>query len=239
MAGSDDDVDPRLRLTEQADEPPTSCCSTPADQLIAHRFDRRSSRWTDAQAFPAMVAVSTGLFAMLDDVADKRPSILELGCGSGALAAALLVAGASRLSGLDLSPVSVDLARRRVAAAGLADRARFAVGNAARANLERHEWVILDRSICCFRDGPRLVDAAIAAAGSRIAISVPDSRGWRGVVNRVIWTAENLWDRVSGGCPGYVHDLNGIVEQLSSAGFAPTSGRSGHVGLWHVGVYDR
>ena len=240
VAGSDDAVDPRLGLTgEHVDELPAACCSTPADQLIAYRFDRRSSRWTDSDTFPAMVAVSTGLFALLDDAADRRPTVLELGSGSGALAAALLAAGASRVSGLDLSPMSVDLARRRVATAGFADRAQFRVGNAATVSLERHDWVVLDRSICCFRDGPRLVDAAIAAAGSRIALSVPDSRGWRGVVNRLIWTAENLWDRVSGGCPGYVHDLNAIEEQLGRAGFRPASGRVGHIGLWFVGVFER
>lgn len=226
-------------MDEPTEETPAACCSNPADELIAHRFDRRSSRWTDTHAFPAMVAVSTGLFGLLDDAADQRPSVLELGCGSGALAAALLAAGAARLSGLDLSPVSIDLARRRVAAAGVADRTRFSVGNAVTDKLERHDWVVLDRSICCFRDRPRLVDAAIAAAGSRIALSVPESRGWRGIVNRAIWTGENIWDRVSGGCPGFVHDLRRIEEQLAAAGFRPVSQRIAHVGLWYAGVYDR
>jgi magnesium-protoporphyrin O-methyltransferase len=240
MPGSDDAVDPHLRSTdEQVDEVPASCCSTPDDELIASRFDRRSGRWTDAQSFPAMVGVSTGLLALLNDAAELRPSVLELGCGSGALATALLMAGASRVSGIDLSPVSVGLARRRVAAAGVADRARFSVGNAVTEDLERHDWVILDRSICCFPDRSRLLQAAIAAAGSRIALSVPESRGWRGAVNRVVWTAENVWDRLSGGCPGYVHDLNDIEEQLGSAGFRPVPGRIGHVGLWYTGVHER
>jgi SAM-dependent methyltransferase len=225
-------------MDERPDADRAACCSTPADALVAHRFDLRAGRWTDADRFPEMVDVSLGLFRAVADVAERRPTVLELGCGTGALSIALLGAGASRVSGIDLSPGSIDLARRRAAARGLADVASFSFGNAATALLERHDWVVLDRSICCFADGPGLVDAAIGAAGSRIAISAPESRGWRGVVNRMLWGAENLWDRVSGGCPGYVHDLRWIERRLAEAGFRRGQ-RAGHIGLWCVGVYDR
>ena len=226
-------------IEERPDVDPKACCSTPADELVAHRFDLRAGRWTDADTFPQMVGVSAGLLGALADIVDRRPTVLELGCGSGALSVALLSAGASRVTGIDLSPASIELARRRAAGAGVADLASFSVGNAATERLERHDWVILDRSICCFHDARRLVDAAMGAAGSRIAISVPESRGWRGTLNRIEWGAENLWDHVSGGCPGYVHDLRRIEAQLRSAGFAPAPSRSSHVGLWHVGVYER
>lgn len=186
-----------------------------------------------------MIDVSARLLSLLTDGVASHPTILELGCGTGALSVALVSAGAPRLLGVDLSPASIDVARRRAAAAGLDDVARFSVGNAAADPLGRHDWVILDRSICCFGDAPRLVRAAIGAAGRRIAISLPESRGWRGMLNRMLWGAQNLWDRVSGGCPGYVHDLRRIETQLARAGFRPASRRATHIGLWYVGVYDR
>ena len=94
-----------------------------------------------------------------------------------------------------------------------------------------------DRSICCFPEADGLLDAALRASPERIALSVPESRGWRGLLNRILWHVENLWDLVSGGCPGYVHDLRGIERRLAQAGLTPL--RSGRIGLWFCGVYQR
>ena len=198
-----------------------------------------SSAWADGDEFPAMVDVSGRLLDQLLDADELRPSVLELGCGTGALGIALLELGASQLMGVDLSHASIEVARRRAAAAGVAERAGFAVGDAASVPLGRHDWVILDRAVCCYRDRVRLVASAIGAANARIAISVPESRGWRGLVNHVVWRAENVWDLLTGGCLGYVHDLRRVEEQLAQAGFRPMSGRSGHIGHWFYGVYER
>lgn len=213
-----------------------SCC-TPADERVARRFDARAAEWVDADGFPAMIAVSQRLCTLLDDVAATTPTIVELGCGTGGLSVALLHRGADRVTGIDLSPGSVSVARRRATAAGVADRATFMIGNGTAVSLTVHDWVILDRSLCCFADAPALLDAALSAAGTRIALSVPESRGWRGLANRVIWGMENLWDRISGGCPGYVHDLQRIEARLGAAGFKRS--RSARIGLWYAGIYDR
>jgi SAM-dependent methyltransferase len=219
------------------DDPIEPSCCTPADARVARRFDARAAQWADADEFSTMVPVSAALLSLLDDAGAIRPSVLELGCGTGALSVALLTAGAASVSGVDLSPASIRVAERRAASAGFQDRASFVAGNAASLELAPHDWVVLDRSLCCFADAPALLDSALSAAGRRIALSVPESRGWRGLLNRVMWRAENLWDRVSGGCPGYVHDLRRMEARLAGAGF--TRRRSVRVGLWHAGVYDR
>jgi hypothetical protein len=74
---------------------------------------------------------------------------------------------------------------------------------------------------------------------TRIAISVPESRGWRGLINHPVWAAESVWDVLSGGCRGYIHDLRRLERQLANAGFRPLAGHRGHIGLWYVGVYER
>jgi SAM-dependent methyltransferase len=218
-----------------ADEPP-ACCRPP-DPRIARRFDAIAGEWIDAGEFPDMVDVSAGLLDLMRDATLRRPSVLELGSGTGGLGVALLQAGARRVSGVDLSTSSVEVARRRAAEAGYADQAEFVVGNAADAEHEPSEWVILDRVVCCFDDPDRLVARAIELATERIGISVPESRGWRGAANHVVWRAENVWDMLRGGCRGYVHDLRRIERRLAGAGFR--RGASRHIGLWHVGVYDR
>jgi predicted TPR repeat methyltransferase len=215
---------------------PVPCCP-PTDPRIARRFDRIAGEWIDAGDFPEMVDVSAGLLDLLRDAPLRRPAVLELGSGTGALGVALLDMGATRVSGVDLSASSVEIARRRADDAGFGAQATFTVGDAADAAAEPHDWVILDRVICCYAHADRLVARAIELAGERIGITLPDSRGWRGLANHVVWTAENAWDLLSGGCRGYVHDLRRIERQLADHGFGPTATR--HVGLWHIGVYDR
>ena len=212
-------------------------CCPPADPRIARQFDARYDGWTEDEGFPELVDVSGAILDLLRDTALRRPSVLELGCGTAALGVALLEMGAARLTGIDLSPASIDLARQRADAAGFAEAATFEVGNAVATTAHPHDWVILDRVICCYGDVEALVGRAISLAGDRIAISVPESRGWRGLVNRPLWLAEFAWDRWQGGCRGYVHDLRRVERNLAAAGFTPAA--SDRIGLWHIGIYDR
>ena len=215
---------------------PSDCCA-PADPRIARQFDARAIDWVDLDDFPELVDVSARLLDLLREAPRRRPTVLEFGCGTGGVSIALLEMDAARITGIDLSPASIELARRRAGEAGFEGRATFEVGNAAAAEVDPHDWVILDRVICCFDDVERLVARAIDHAGERIAITVPESRGWRGLVNRPLWAVEFAWDRLRGGCRGYVHDLRRIERRLAAAGFHPAG--SARVGLWFLGVYDR
>ena len=145
--------------------------------------------------------------------------------------------GAFCLTGVDLSPASIELARQRAEVAGFGDVSAFEVGNAAETRAGSHDWVVLDRVICCYGDVDGLVERAIDQARERIAIAVPESRGWRGLVNRPLWFAEFAWDRWQGGCRGYVHDVRRIERHLAAAGFALAG--TDRIGLWHIGIYDR
>ena len=221
---------------DRADEPAADCCAPP-DPRIARQFDARAADWEGLDEFPDLVDVSARLLDLLRDAQLRRPSVLEFGCGTGAVGVALLEMDAARVTGIDLSPASIALARRRAEAAGMASKSTFEVGNAAEVESAPHDWVIMDRVICCFGDPDRLVDRAIAHAGERIAITVPESRGWRGLVNRPLWAVEFAWDRFRGGCRGYVHDLTRIERRLGVAGFQPAG--TARIGLWFLGIYDR
>jgi SAM-dependent methyltransferase len=226
--------------TEAPEQPmggPRDCCTHPVDPRIARRFDEKAAAWADADDFPPLLEVSARFLDVMRDASLVRPSVLELGCGTGGLTLALLEMGAQRAHGVDLSASSIEVARRRAARAGYGAQATFVVGNAAEAPLEQHDWVVLDRVICCFGDADRLLGSAMRAARSRIAISLPESRGWRGLINRPLWMAENIWDIVSGGCRGYVHDVRRLERQLADEGFHPVRRR--HSGLWALSVYER
>lgn len=224
-------------LAEEPRNPDSpDCCPDPR---IATHFDRKTrERTEDGTVLPPMVAVTERLLAQLSDVSDVRPSVLELGCGSAALLVTLLTRGAAAANGVDLSPEAIATAQRRAAEAGVAERAHFEIADGARATHAAHDWVILDRAICCYPDMPALLGAALSANPSRVAFSVPSSRGVRGLVNKVAWGCESFLTRFQkGSCPGYVHSVDDIERRLTAAGFRHRSSDS--TLLWYTAVWDR
>jgi magnesium-protoporphyrin O-methyltransferase len=212
------------------------CC--PADPRIARTFDRRMRDAAARGALPEMVNVTRALVDLLDDVADQRPTLLELGCGSGALTVELLRRGATRADGVDLSAESLALAERRAREAGVEDRTTFVNGDASVVGLETHDWVVLDRVICCYRHLGQLLANAIPAAGRRFVFSVPADHGWRGLATRSVLVLERLISRLRGGpCPAFVHDIATIERRLAEAGFVRLRQRT--VGLWYAAVFER
>lgn len=204
---------------------------------MARRFDREWSAWDDDEGFPSIADVSAALLDRLTDAPLMRPRVLEIGSGTGGVSVALLEMGARSVRGIDLSPSSVAVARRRAAAASFEDAASFEVAEGQAISAHAVDWVVLDRVLCCDARADEMLQAAIGMARVRVALTVPDSRGWRGLLNRPMWAAESGWDLLRGGCRGYVHDLRRFERRLREAGFLPV--RTGHRGLWHIGVYDR
>ena len=215
---------------------PTDCCA--ADPRIARHFDQRARKRTAGGRLPEMVNVTRTLLGLLDDVGAEQPTLLELGCGTGALTVELLGQGATSADGFDLSAGAIDVARRRAEEAGVAERVHFALADAAQAELTAHDWVVLDRVICCYPDVDRLLGNAVPAAHRRLAFSVPARRGWRGLISRLVVSAENATNRLRRyPCPGYVHDIDQIERRLADAGFRRL--RHATVGLWYAAVFER
>lgn len=220
-------------------EPVADCCQPTADPRIQRWFDRKVRRLASAgDTFP-MGPVTRRLLGLLSDVDDARPSVLELGCGPGTLTLALLERGASRASGVDLSPESLEVARRRTTEAGFGDRTDFRPGDGAVVALEPHDWVVLDKVLCCYRDLDALLDRSVAAARRRYVFVVPDSRGWRGVLARALVRLEDITNGLRGRpCPGFVHDLRVIEARLMAAGFRPARPPV-PFRFWYLAIFDR
>jgi len=165
-------------------------------------------------------AVSQRLLdALAVDATEAAPSILEVGCGGGGLSISLLERGATSATGVDLSTVSIEVARLRAEAAGLTARTRFELGDGASVRLVPHDWVVLDRVLCCYPDLDRLLGNSVSAAQKRYAFS-PASSGWRGFANRIWFGLEDATEGLRGRpCRGYVHDIRRIEARLMDAGF--------------------
>lgn len=213
-----------------------ACCQ-PTDRIARH-FDANVGDLVATGRASELSDVSNGLLRLLLAAGPSGKTVLELGSGRGGLLLRLAEAGASRVTGVDLSAASLDFARRRFQEAGLADRGRFELGNAALAALEAHDWVILDRALCCYPDLDRFLSNSVPAARLLYAFSVPESRGLRGGMARVSWSVENVVDRFRrDACPGFVHDLDRIASGLGSAGFRRTAHEP--LRLWNLAVYER
>lgn len=213
-------------------------CRCLSDTRIARHFDAKVTERLAQCQDPGLVAVSERLRDALLSLGPTGRTVLELGCGRGGLLLNLVQAGAARATGVDLSPVSIDEARKRFEQAQLSERAHLSIGDAARVPLEPHDWVILDRVICCYADVERLLANTLPAARQIYAFTVPTSRGWRGVAARLEEWFDNAWNTLRGRpCPGYVHDLDLIEERLATAGFRLR--HRDRQRLWHIAVYER
>lgn len=224
-------------MTERSPDSGSDCCGEP-DPRIARHFDKWTANATAGGQFPEMADVSRGLLSLLADVATERPTLLELGCGTGAMSVTLLERGATSGDGVDLSAQAIATATRRAESAGVGERSRFVVGDGSIMTLERHDWVVMDRVMCCFADVDRLLGNAIGAASRRVAFTVPQSRGAWGVFNRIFWGFEafvaRLWPT---GCPGYVHSTDLMGRRLTEAGFELL--RERRMGIWYGAVWQR
>jgi magnesium-protoporphyrin O-methyltransferase len=229
-------------MSDQTDVPGTDrtdcCCPAEADPRIARYFDRRNKRRRSGAERYEMGNVTRRLLDALVELGPAGHSVLEGGCGPGALIVGLLSAGASAGTGIDLSAEAIAYARERAAQADVTDRVEFIVGDAAQTPAEQHDWVVLDKVICCYPHMDALLERTVGEAKSLFAFAVPVSWGWRAALVRSYLGLEALLMRLlRRPCPAYVHDVRRIEERLRSAGFA--SRISENLGFWHIAVFAR
>jgi 2-polyprenyl-3-methyl-5-hydroxy-6-metoxy-1,4-benzoquinol methylase len=196
------------------------CCSSPSPCTAAGRL-RGASRI---------------LLELLGQAGVSGRTVLEAGCGQGALTIALTQRGAENVVGIDLSPESVAVAKRAAKQAEVS--ARFVIGDAATTDIEPHDVVVLDKVLCCYFDADTLLANTVPAARSSVALSLPHSRGLRGVVSRLLIGAENAWRRLQGDpFRAFVHDEVAIANTLNLAGLSLTLRRDHWA--WHISIYER
>ena len=217
------------------DRPGCACDFGPSiGASIGAHFDSKVRR-AGPGAESSQHATSSALLELLGDATEQ--TVLELGCGRGGLMLELLRAGASGASGVELSGASIEQARGRFAESGLADRVSLTLGDAAKGGPDPHDWVVLDRVICCYPDADRLLANSIPAARRQYAFSVPNSRGWRGLAARASRWFDNTWNGLRRRpCATFVHDVDRIENALASAGFSRRA--SATRGLWYIAVYQ-
>ena len=207
---------------------------------IAEFFDRECCAGADAGASPIPGAddLDDILLDALADAGFAGGTVLELGSGDGTLSRELVRRGAAAVTGVDLSPVSIEHATAAAQAAGVSDRLRYQVGDASAAALVAHDTVLSEKVFCCFPRPDGLLANSLPAARSIYALVLPESRGLAGFLTKILIAAENAWRRITREpFRAYVHDVRRIEEAIRAAGFEKRSSQR-HWG-WLVLVFRR
>ncbi len=160
------------------------------------------------------------LNALTEDGVNER-SVIEVGGGIGGLQIALLEAGASHATNVEIIDNYEDTAQSFISEHGFDDRVERHIADFAQQpnQVPAADIVIMHRVICCYPDPEALTSAACGRAKDRVAITIPREAPW---VKLGFW-AMNGWLRVRRiAFRGYVHRHAPILDVAAAHGFHAT-----------------
>jgi SAM-dependent methyltransferase len=215
-----------------APEDRPSCCFDEWAELYAKR----------ARKGEVAAPVTKAMLEALDAAGLEGRTMLDAGCGAGDLALGALARGAVHVTGFDLGTGAIENANALARERGLADRARFQVGDASTTVLPPSDVVVVHRVICCYPDASHLVANTLSVAGDVYAFTAPVDRGIAGSINRLVTRISNGWyalrRRKYRGFRVFVHDLDRIDDTVRGAGFVSIHRERRRV-VWDLAVYRR
>ncbi|CAN5775865.1 hypothetical protein BH24DEI2_BH24DEI2_08760 [soil metagenome] len=169
-----------------------------------------------------------------EQVAPTDKTVLDIGCGVGALGTSALQQGAREAVFVDVSRAYLAAARGVVEYFNLSDRASFQQGDFTDLSVRAADLVTLDRVVCCYPDATRLLEKAAAHSRHDLVFSYPRPTWWL----RAGRTLLNLGVSVFGQrYRFYLHDEKTLLDAAQSAGHVLRH-RARH-GLWQVLVLSR
>lgn len=186
---------------------PISCC-----------FDQESERMLKDFRKKGLSNTATTIADSIGNSALAGATVLELGCGFGALTLEFIRRGATSAVGVDLSPKMIQLAQALAKESGLSRSVSFQLGDAATAELKDSDIVVLDTVLCCYPDVASMVDKTSSATRRYYAFSIPDDGRLATKVLRFLLPLQTMIFR-RGGFKFFIHPTARIRERLENRGF--------------------
>lgn len=138
--------------------------NTPWNRLINHMF-RKSIRLRFEKTMAGCVPTA-------------GKTALDVGCGPGHYAVALAQRGAAGVTGIDLAPAMIELARRKAADAGVSDSCNFIIGDYLTHNFDRtFDYVILMGFMDYIADADTAISRALSLTTNKAFFSFPAAKG--------------------------------------------------------------
>lgn len=150
------------------------CCTVGIDKFFskwAARYSRRFRRKGLEKIQKHLVEGIT-----VTEVTSK--SILDIGCGVGALHLTLLQRGAASATGIDVAEGMIVKAKELAAELRLSERTTYHVGDfvSMDGTIEPTDITVLDKVVCCYADIDSLLDHSLEKTREIYALSFP--RDW-------------------------------------------------------------
>jgi magnesium-protoporphyrin O-methyltransferase len=170
----------------------------------------------------------------LESVGIEGASLLEVGCGVGALHQTLLEKGAATALGIDLAPRMLAIAESRARDLKLDQRTEYKLGDFVELSdtLESSDVTVMDKVVCCYPAPKELIGAAVEHTNRAIALTYPRKRLISELSNS-IWNF-CFW-LMRSDFRSFVHDPKMIEQLIESNGFHRVFNRNS--AMWHTQVY--
>ena len=165
-------------------------------------------------------------------------TLLDIGCGVGALHLELLKEGAMKAQGIEVSPAYVEEANSLAQSLGFQDAVEYHVGDFVEMEHDTPyaDIVLLDRVICCYPDMEPLVITSARHAERLYALTYPRRTWWMRaaafIMNLGLSVVRNRYRF-------FLHHPREIAATLASAGFINIFHTTATFGIWQVAVYQR
>ena len=170
----------------------------------------------------------------LESLGIDGATILEVGCGVGALHQTLLQKGAASALGLDLAPAMLERAEQRASEFQLDERTQYLLGDFVEVSdtLEAADISVLDKVVCCYPAPRELLDATIKCTRGTIALTYPRKHLASELAN-YIWNF-GFW-LFRSDFRSFVHDPGLIHQLLEAGGFRRAFNHDSP--MWHTQIY--
>jgi len=176
------------------------------------------------------------LLAGIRPALNEGATLLDIGCGVGALHLALLTEGAVTAVGVEISEGMLEKARRHAAELGVEKRTVYFQGDFVDREkaIDAADITMMDKVICCYPDVGTLVDSSIRKTKHILAITHPQNNFLAAGLFKIHITAARLL-RLS--FHPFWHDWERVHTTILSRGFELIHADSTPV--WQARVYRR
>ena len=165
-------------------------------------------------------------------------TLLDIGCGVGALHLELLKEGAGKTIGVEVSPAYVEAANSLARELGFQDAVEYHVGDFVEQerDIPTADIVLLDRVVCCYPHMEPLVTASARHAQRLYALTYPRRTWWMRAAAFMMNLGLSV---VRKQFRFFLHHPREIAATLASAGFINIFHTTATFGIWQVAVYQR
>lgn len=173
---------------------------------------------------------------LLENQDISEATVLDIGCGVGALHLELLKQGAGRAIGVEVSSAYLKAATSLAQSLGFQDAVEYHEGDFVEMEkgIPPADIVLLDRVVCCYPDMEALVTASARHAQRLYALTYPRLTWWWRIAAFMMNLGLTLARRQF---RFFLHHPRQIGATLESAGFTPVHRATS--GPWELAAYQR